>query len=344
MLYRLARPLLFALQPECAHDLSLWGMRHFGHWLPQTHVRHAEPVEIMGIRFPHRIGLAAGLDKNGEAIEALASFGFGFLEVGTVTPRAQPGNPQPRMFRFPSQEAIINRMGFNNKGADHLVEQIRKLPARGILGVSIGKNFDTPLELAAEDYIACLDKVYGYADYVAINISSPNTQNLRQLQGPSELDALLVRLKQRQAELAEEHGHYVPLVLKIAPDLDELQLAHMADILCSHQIDGVIATNTTLDHSAVVDEPFGLESGGLSGAPLCEKSTAIIAALADLLQGEIPIIASGGITTGKDALEKLRAGASLVQLYTGFIFHGPRLISDCLEATHGFVADSPDSD
>jgi len=344
MLYRLARPLLFALQPECAHDLSLWGMRHFGQWLPKTRMHHADPVEIMGIRFPHRIGLAAGLDKNGDAIDALASFGFGFLEIGTVTPRPQPGNPQPRMFRFPAQQAIINRMGFNNKGVDHMVAQIRKLRTRCVLGISIGKNFDTPLELAAEDYIACLDKVYGYADYVAVNISSPNTRNLRQLQGPSELDALLARLKLRQTELADEHGHYVPLVLKIAPDLEEAQLDHMADILRRHQIDGVIATNTTLDHSAVAEEPFGMEPGGLSGAPLREKSTAIIAALAERLQGEIPIIASGGITTGKDALEKLRAGAGLIQLYTGFIFHGPRLISDCLEAAHGFVADSPESD
>jgi len=344
MLYTLARPLLFALDPECAHHLSLWGMRNFGGWMPQTRLAADEPTEVMGLRFPNRIGLAAGLDKDGEAIEALASFGFGYLEVGTVTPRPQPGNPKPRMFRFPSQQAIINRMGFNNQGVDGLVANARRARFNGILGISIGKNFDTPIENAADDYIACLDKVYGFAGYIAANISSPNTKNLRQLQGDSELDKLLARLKQRQTELADQHGRYVPIALKIAPDLDEAQLTSIADTLRRHHIDGVIATNTTLDHSAVATLPHGDETGGLSGAPLREKSTAIIRALADKLAGELPIVASGGVMTGHDALEKLQAGASLVQLYTGFIYRGPRLIADCVNATRHFAPDIPDTD
>lgn len=344
MLYTLARPLLFALDPECAHHLSLWGMRNFGGWMPRTHLSAGEPAEVMGLRFPNRIGLAAGLDKDGEAIEALASFGFGYLEVGTVTPRPQPGNPRPRMFRFPERQAIINRMGFNNHGVDNLIANVRKSRFNGILGISIGKNFDTPIENAVDDYLACLDRVYGFAGYIAANISSPNTKNLRQLQGESELDSLLAHLKRRQAELTEQHGRYVPIALKIAPDLDDAQLTNVADTLRRHRIDGVIATNTTLDHAAVTGLPHGEETGGLSGAPLREKSTAIVRALADKLAGELPIIASGGVMTGADAVEKLQAGASLVQLYTGFIYNGPRLVADCVAGTRHFAPDAPEAE
>ena len=323
MLYTLARPVLFSLDPECAHDLSLWSLRNFGGWMPSAGLRDAEAVEVMGLRFPNRVGLAAGLDKNGDAIDALASFGFGHIEIGTVTPRAQPGNPKPRMFRIPARQAIINRMGFNNHGVDNLVAHVKAARFKGILGISIGKNFDTPIDQAADDYIACLDKVYGHASYVAANISSPNTKNLRQLQGESELDTLLGRLKQRQTELAQTHGRYVPIALKIAPDVDEAQLTNIADALRRHRIDGVIATNTTLSRDAVMGQPHCNEAGGLSGAPLRERSTEVVRSLAVKLGGELPIIGVGGITSGEHALEKLQAGAALVQLYTGFIYGGP---------------------
>jgi dihydroorotate dehydrogenase len=342
MLYSLARPLLFSLDPECAHDLSLWSMRNLGGWMPSSCLE-SEAVEVMGIRFPNRIGLAAGLDKNGEAIEALASFGFGHLEIGTVTPRAQPGNPKPRMFRLPTKTAIINRMGFNNQGVDNLVAHVKACRFKGVLGISIGKNFDTPIDNAADDYIACLDKVYGHASYVAANISSPNTKNLRQLQGASELDSLLARLKQRQTELAELHGRYVPIALKIAPDVDDDQLTNIADALRRHRIDGVIATNTTLSRDAVQGLAHSNEAGGLSGAPLRERSTEVVRALAVKLGGEVPIIGVGGITEGAHALEKLQAGAALVQLYTGFIYRGPKLISDCVKATREFERDAPET-
>lgn len=333
MLYSLARPLLFALDPECAHHLSMWGMRKFGGSFPRTQFEPGGKVEVMGLQFEHRIGLAAGLDKDGEAITALDSFGFAFIEIGTVTPRPQPGNPKPRMFRFPDRQAIINRMGFNNHGVDNLVANVAKARHRCILGVSIGKNFDTPIDKATEDYLTCLDKAYASADYIAANISSPNTKNLRQLQGQSELDGLLSCLKLRQSELAQKHGRYVPIALKIAPDLDDAQITNIADTLRRHRIDAVIATNTTLDHSAVAGLPHGEETGGLSGAPLREKSTAIVSALAQKLAGELPIIASGGIMSGADAAEKLQAGAALVQLYTGFIYGGPGLVGDCVRAS-----------
>jgi dihydroorotate dehydrogenase len=287
----------------------------------------------MGLDFPNPIGLAAGLDKNGKAIDGLAGWGFGFVEVGTVTPRPQPGNPKPRLFRLPRANAIINRMGFNNRGVDALVENVIAAKYKGILGINIGKNFDTPIEKAAADYLACLDKVYAHAGYVAVNISSPNTENLRQLQGDAELDALLAALKARQKELAQRHGRYVPLALKIAPDLEEAHIAAIADALRRHRIDGVIATNTTLSRQGVGGLAHGDETGGLSGEPLFEKSTAVLRTLARALTGEVPIIAAGGVVDGAKAKAKLDAGAALVQLYTGLIFRGPELVKECVAAT-----------
>jgi dihydroorotate dehydrogenase len=287
----------------------------------------------MGLDFPNRIGLAAGLDKNGTAIDGLSHLGFGFLEVGTVTPRPQPGNPKPRLFRLPEQEAIINRMGFNNAGVDALVQNVARARYRGILGINIGKNFDTPIERAVDDYLICLDKAYPVANYITVNISSPNTKNLRQLQGVSELDGLLGPLKIRQTELADRHGKYVPLALKIAPDLDANQLINIADALRRHRIDAVIATNTTLGREGVETSPLATEAGGLSGSPLFEKSTELIRGLAQALAGELPIIAAGGITSGQRAHAKLEAGAKLVQLYSGLIYRGPTLVGECVEAT-----------
>jgi dihydroorotate dehydrogenase len=336
-MYAFARPLLFALDPETAHELTLWSLHHFGGVLPHKAVQ-GTPVEVMGLKFPNRIGLAAGLDKNGEAIDALSSFGFGHLEIGTVTPRPQPGNPKPRMFRLPEARAIINRMGFNNHGVDNLLANVRASRFKGILGINIGKNFDTPIERAADDYLACLDKVYPLAGYITVNISSPNTKNLRQLQGASELDALLGALKARQTALADQHGRYVPVALKIAPDVDEDQLTDIADALRRHRIDGVIATNTTLSREAVKGMPMATETGGLSGAPLTQRSTEVVAGLARRLEGELPIIAVGGVMTGRDALDKLEAGASLVQIYTGFIYRGPTLIAEAVRETSDHAA------
>lgn len=332
--YALIRPLLFALDAERAHELILRllaasasiGLRGS----PSTSDR---AVEVMGLQFPNRVGLAAGLDKNGTAVDGLSHLGFGFLEVGTVTPRAQPGNPKPRLFRLPEYQAIINRMGFNNAGVDALCERLTHMRYRGILGVNIGKNFDTPIEQAVDDYLICLDKVYPLASYIAVNISSPNTKNLRQLQGATELDLLLRALKTRQTTLADQHGRYVPLALKIAPDLDESQIVDIADALKRHRIDGVIATNTTLGREGVETSPLAVEAGGLSGSPLFDKSTAVIRRLAESLSGELPIIAAGGITSGTRARAKLEAGAALVQIYSGLIFNGPQLVAECIQAT-----------
>jgi dihydroorotate dehydrogenase len=296
----------------------------------------AAPVTVMGLSSRTGSGLAAGLDKNGEAIDALANWGFGFVEVGTVTPRPQPGNPKPRLFRLPEAQGIINRMGFNNHGVDALIENVKAARFKGILGINIGKNFDTPIEKAADDYLACLDKVYAHSSYVAVNISSPNTKNLRQLQGESELDALLGALKARQAELAQRHGKYVPLALKIAPDLDDSQIASIADALRRHRIDAVIATNTTLAREGVEHLPHGNEAGGLSGAPLFERSTGVLRRLTSALASELPVIASGGITDGAKALAKLEAGAALVQIYSGLIYRGPDLVCECAQACANF--------
>ena len=338
MLYELARPLLFALDPESAHELALHTLHLAGKVLPAGSPAPANPVEVMGLRFPNRIGLAAGLDKNGEAIDGLARMGFGFIEIGTITPRPQPGNPRPRMFRLPEARALINRMGFNNHGVDVLVAHVRAAKFAGILGINIGKNFDTPIERAADDYLVCLDKVYALASYVTVNISSPNTKNLRQLQGASELDELLGRLRRRRDELAQQHGRQVPLALKIAPDLDQNQIVEIADALRRHRIDAVIATNTTLARDRVQGLPNADEQGGLSGAPLLDASTRVVAALAGALAGEVPIIAAGGIMDGKAARAKLEAGASLVQLYSGLIYRGPGLVRECVAATADWQA------
>jgi len=334
--YALIRPFLFALDAERAHELTL-SLLAIGSALTPRHRSSkigANPVEVMGLQFPNRVGLAAGLDKNGTAIDGLSRLGFGFLEVGTVTPRPQPGNPKPRLFRLPEHEAIINRMGFNNAGIDALREQLAHVRYRGILGINIGKNFDTPIEKAVDDYLICLDKAYPLGSYITINISSPNTKNLRQLQGASELDALLAALKSRQTALTDQHGKYVPLALKIAPDLDAGQITNIADALRRHQIDAVIATNTTLGREGVESSPLATEAGGLSGSPLFEKSTAVIRSLAHALGGELPIIAAGGITNGERARAKLDAGAALVQIYSGLIYSGPQLVAACIEATN----------
>jgi len=331
--YCLIKPFVLALDPETAHELSIAGLRALGAIAPLGRPLPDSPVTIMGLSFPNRIGLAAGLDKNGEAIDALAGWGFGHLEIGTVTPRPQPGNPKPRMFRLPQVEGIINRMGFNNHGIDALIANVRAAKYRGILGINIGKNADTPIERAADDYLICLEKAYPHASYITVNISSPNTKNLRTLQGESELDALLGALKARQAGLAQQHGKYVPLALKIAPDLDDTQIANIADALRRHRIDAAIATNTTLDRSKVAGQPNAEQAGGLSGAPLFEASTLVLKKLAAALAGEVPIIAVGGVTDGAKAKAKLAAGAQLVQIYSGLIYRGPELVKDCVAAT-----------
>ena len=338
LLYAAARPLLFLLDAETAHNLTLPSLRRahaFGltSVLPQP---QPDPRTVMGLHFPNPVGLAAGLDKDGAYIDGLAALGFGFIEVGTVTPRAQPGNPKPRMFRLPQADALINRMGFNNGGVDAFVRNVqasRFFSERcGILGLNIGKNADTPIEKAADDYLICLEKVYPYASYVTVNISSPNTKNLRQLQGADVLDGLLAKLKQTQQRLADQHGRYVPLTLKIAPDIDTEQIKTIAAALLRHRIDGVIATNTTTERSAVKGLAHADETGGLSGAPVRAASTAVIRSLKAELGDTIPIIGVGGILSGADAKEKQDAGAALIQLYTGLIYRGPALVSDCANA------------
>ncbi|MBL8473936.1 MAG: quinone-dependent dihydroorotate dehydrogenase [Rhodocyclaceae bacterium] len=337
MLYELVRPLLFGLDAETAHDLTiraLAGGQSAGLLRPRP--LPAQHVRVMGLDFPNRVGLAAGLDKNGAAIDGLAALGFGHVEIGTVTPRAQPGNPRPRLFRLPEQRAIINRMGFNNLGVDNLVANVRRsrfVRDGGILGINIGKNFDTPIERAADDYLACLQKVYPYASYVTINISSPNTKNLRQLQGENELDALLAALAAARANLTQALRRRVPLALKIAPDLDDAQIDAIAQLLLRHGMDAVIATNTTLSRVGVEHARHGGEAGGLSGSPVFAPSTAVVSKLAARLRGEIPILGVGGITDGATARAKLAAGASLVQLYSGLIYRGPDLVKESVRAT-----------
>lgn len=340
MLYSLVRPLMFAFDAENAHNLAIAGLHAVGGLIPTCGQGPAEDISLMGLHFPNRIGLAAGLDKNGEAILGLAALGFGHIEIGTITPRPQPGNPKPRLFRLPEHRAIINRMGFNNRGVDVLIANVKAAHYQGILGINIGKNADTPIEKAADDYLTCLEKVYPYAGYVTANISSPNTKNLRQLQGESELDALLGALKSAQERLAQQHGRYVPIALKIAPDLDEAQITNIADALRRHRFDAVIATNTTLDRSAVAGHPLAGEAGGLSGAPVFAKSNAVIKALAQALQGELPIIGAGGVLSGADAKAKLDAGASLVQMYSGLIYRGPELVREAVSATRNYKVSS----
>jgi len=335
MLYSLARPLLFALDPEVAHALALTSIKlleRAGMASALAGTAPARSVKLMGLEFPNALGLAAGLDKNGEYIDALAALGFGFIEIGTVTPRPQPGNPKPRLFRLPEAQALINRMGFNNQGVEHLVANVLRARYRGVLGINIGKNFDTPIARAADDYEFCLAKVYAHASYVAVNVSSPNTRDLRQLQGADELGALAGKLKTEQNRLADAHGRYVPLVLKIAPDLADAELEAIAKCLLRHKLDGVIATNTTVSRAGVAGLRHAGESGGLSGAPLRDVSTALIRKLARLLDGAVPIIGAGGVMSADDARAKLAAGASLVQVYTGLIYRGPQLIGEILRA------------
>ncbi len=337
-MYAAIRPFLFSLDPEKAHHFTISSMK-MASSMGMTALAPSvspSPREVMGLTFPNPVGLAAGLDKNGDCIDGMASLGFGFLELGTVTPKPQPGNPRPRMFRVPKAEGLINRMGFNNEGVDVLVENVRKSrfyqEKKGILGLNIGKNAITPIENAVDDYLICLEKVYPVADYIAINISSPNTKNLRQLQGESELDNLLSQLKAAQSRLADEHARYVPLALKIAPDMDDSQVKNIADALIRHKIDGVIATNTTITRDAVKDLPYAQEAGGLSGAPVRDASTHVIRLLKQELGDALPIIGVGGILSGEDAKEKMDAGASLVQVLTGMIYSGPGLVRECVQA------------
>jgi len=330
-IYQLAKPLLFRLDAEKAHDLTLKSLRlaeKSGLLALLANPPACQPRTLMGITFPNPVGLAAGLDKNAAYIDGLAALGFGFIEVGTVTPRPQPGNPKPRLFRVTEADGIINRFGFNNAGVDALLEMVQTAKFRGVLGINIGKNFDTPNERAVDDYLHCMEKIYAYATYITVNISSPNTKNLRQLQEKDALSALLGTLKQAQLRLAELHGRYVPIALKIAPDLEPEQVKEIADLLMTHQIDGVIATNTTLARDAVSGFKNAEETGGLSGAPVRDKSTWVIKQLAQHLQGRIPIIGVGGILSGQDALDKIKAGASLVQVYSGLIYRGTGLVSE----------------
>lgn len=330
-IYSIAKPLLFQLDAEKAHDLTLKSLRFAekaGFLSLYPSAPKCQPRTVMGIEFPNPVGLAAGLDKNGVVIDAMATLGFGFIEIGTVTPRPQPGNPKPRLFRVKEAQGIINRFGFNNLGVDQLIRNVQAAKYRGVLGINIGKNFDTPNERAVDDYLICMRKVYAHASYITVNISSPNTKNLRQLQEKEALDVLLSTLKAEQRILADQHGKYVPIALKIAPDLDAPQITEIADLLKKHAVDGVIATNTTLDREAVKGMLHGEETGGLSGAPVRQKSTQVIQQLSQQLASELPIIGVGGILSGADAVEKIAAGASLVQLYSGLIYRGPQLIHD----------------
>ncbi len=337
-MYSLVRPLLFALDPETAHRVTLDSIRMLDR-LGLVAAASPAPAQcertLMGIRFPNPVGLAAGLDKNGDYLDALARLGFGFIEIGTVTPRPQPGNPRPRLFRLPAANAVINRLGFNNGGVDHLVENVRRAAYRGVLGINIGKNADTPLDRAADDYVACLRKVYPHASYVTINISSPNTRDLRQLQQAGELDHLLGSVITEQHRLADAHGRHVPIAVKIAPDLDAQQIASIAGLLLQHHVEAVIATNTTTARDGVAGMAHADETGGLSGAPLTARSTGVVREISRALRGAIPVIAVGGIMRGADAGEKIAAGASLVQIYTGLVYRGPALIRECVAALCG---------
>ncbi|RZR34611.1 quinone-dependent dihydroorotate dehydrogenase [Vibrio vulnificus] len=334
MLYRLARAGFFQLDAEKAHDLAIQNFKRFTGTPIDLFYRQQlpnRPVECMGLTFRNPVGLAAGLDKNGECIEAFDAMGFGFVEVGTVTPRAQSGNDKPRLFRLVGAEGIINRMGFNNLGVDNLIENVKKAKYSCVLGINIGKNKDTPIEKGAEDYLICMEKVYEYAGYIAVNISSPNTPGLRTLQYGEALDDLLVELKRKQAELEEKHGKYVPLALKIAPDLTDDEISQICQSLINNKIDGVIATNTTLDRTMVEGMKHAQEAGGLSGRPLQSRSTEVVRLLRKELQGNIPIIGVGGVDSYVAAKEKMLAGADLVQVYSGFIYHGPGLVRDIVK-------------
>ena len=335
MIYPFFRPLLFTLDPETAHDMAFASLdvaarlgiaRALARRVPPS------PVTAMGLRFPNRVGLAAGLDKNAAHIDGLAALGFGFIECGTVTPRPQPGNPKPRLFRIPEAEALVNRLGFNNDGIERFLANAGRASWRGILGLNIGKNFDTPNARAADDYLACFRAVHARASYVTVNVSSPNTRGLRDLQSEDALAGLIVALKDEQKLLADKHGKYTPIAVKIAPDLTAPAIAGIARLLVRHKVDGVVATNTTVARDAVRGLPHADEAGGLSGRPLRAQATAVVAALAKALDGALPIIGVGGILSGADAKEKVDAGATLVQIYTGLIYRGPDLVAECAKA------------
>jgi dihydroorotate dehydrogenase len=325
-LYRLARPLLFSLDPETAHRLTLSLLEKSGY----SRTIRLQPVQAMGLEFPNPVGLAAGLDKNAEHIDALARLGFGFLEVGTVTPRPQPGNPKPRLFRLKENNALINRLGFNNAGIDEFLRNVGRARWKGVLGINIGRNADTPVERAIDDYATCFDKAYALASYVTINVSSPNTRNLRDLQQKDQLEKLLSTLSNRRQHLSQQHGKHVPLVLKVAPDLEVPEIANIAAAVRRHRIEGVIATNTSLSRDGVEQLKNGQEAGGLSGAPIRQRATAVLRRLHDLLKNEVTLIGAGGICSRADAQEKFAAGASLVQLYTGLVYRGPELVGECV--------------
>lgn len=335
MLYSAIRKVMFQFDEEFIHNLTIKGFKATGNTPLRSLYKQSvpnKPVEVMGISFPNPVGLAAGLDKNGECIQAFSALGFGFVEIGTITPRPQPGNDKPRIFRLPEANAIINRMGFNNKGVDYLVDQVRQANFKGVLGINIGKNKDTPEENAKDDYIHCMRKVYDFATYITVNISSPNTPGLRSLQYGDALNELLAALKTEQKLLSEQYHKYIPIAVKIAPDLTEEEVQSIAKCLIENKIDGVIATNTTLARDKVSHLEHGNEQGGLSGAPVTAQSTKVISQLSQYLENKLPIIGVGGIQSAADAKEKIAAGASLVQVYTGFIYEGPNLIKEIVEA------------
>lgn len=333
-MYNFIRPLLFALDAETAHGLTLYGL-DVAHRSNFTHLLAKPPAELpttaFGIRFPNPVGLAAGLDKNADHLDALGALGFGFVEVGTTTPRPQPGNDKPRMFRLPNHQAVINRLGFNNAGVDALVRNVQKSSYRGVLGINIGKNKDTPSDKAVDDYLFCLERVYALASYITVNISSPNTQGLRDLQQEATLRRFIDTLREAQERLGSQSGARKPMLLKIAPDLSETELDAIADVLLAAKVDGVICTNTTIDHSAVAGDPHGNETGGLSGKPLFERSTAVLRGMRKRVGSQLDIIGVGGILDGSDAAEKTDAGASLVQIYSGMVYRGPALVAECVD-------------
>ena len=334
-MYALAKPFLFCLDAERAHDLGLAAIEtaYRAGFNPLLAARPKPlPVDAFGLRFENPVGLAAGLDKNGAHVDALAALGFGFIEVGTTTPRAQPGNPKPRMFRLPEYDAVINRLGFNNGGVDALVRNVERARFGGVLGINVGRNKDTPNERAVDDYLLCLERVYARASYVTINISSPNTQGLRDLQEEDTLKRFVGTLRDAQERLAAKHGRRKPMLLKIAPDLSDAELDGIADVALATRIDGLVCTNTTTDRAAVAGHRHAGESGGLSGKPVFAKSTAVLRGMAKRLGGRVPLVGVGGIVTGADAAAKIDAGATLVQFYTGMVFRGPPLIGECVEA------------
>ncbi|MDO8953390.1 MAG: quinone-dependent dihydroorotate dehydrogenase [Gammaproteobacteria bacterium] len=335
MTYPILKSLLFTLDPETSHNISLQALRlgyRFGLSKLIAPVLSAKPKSLMGLSFKNSVGLAAGLDKNGDYIDCLGALGFGFIEIGTVTPKAQEGNPRPRLFRLPEAEAIINRMGFNNKGIDYLIENVKQASYTGILGINIGKNASTPIEQAIDDYLIGLRKAYQYASYITINISSPNTANLRQLQHGEFLESLLDALKKEQALLQQLHKKVVPLVVKVAPDLTHAEVVQLSDAFLRYKVDGIIATNTTVSRELVKDSSLSKEAGGLSGRPLATKSTEILHAFRQELKAQIPLIAAGGVMSPQIAQEKIDAGADLIQLYSGLIYKGPALIKACVQA------------